>query len=1127
MRARGHTPVTFHELGGAGGANRFHQAILGAKTGPYGAAVHAYEPGDYAGMRLFTTPDGKSGFALKGDDIVSVFKHPSETASGVGSTLMKLATEEGGRRLDAFDTTLPDLYSRSGFTAVARLKWNETYKPDGWDKATFKEFKGGEPDVVFMVYDPANTKPYIKGDGAYVKSYDEGTAAQTRALAAKADHPGEGYSASARVVNGVIHTDNVYDAVLALHEGRKVELNQPRQVSTLITKLGEVTRDMIAKGEKAPKFDLCLVTVKGSNLFCADTKGIPRIEMPQLKKGTEAAFQKYLEDKGHKVEQTEERAAFLRATQSELSGSAVARISTWLRNKPDHQSNPIFVSKDNYILDGHHRWAAKVGLDAADNILGNTTSIKIARVDASITQLLQHAEDFTGGAGKVTVDQEKVRALAWAQARARARELLAKVYNEADHPRDDHGKWEDAGGGGAPASAKIGGFDFRPGGPMPSQSGYLRVDKPRSGSGGYKQRDIELFVNPTTSTVKRVARESTSKTTLGKPELTVRAVRDAPGNIFVWRAEDAVHQEVANALIDDHNIRDTDSAQWWLHDGVLGGEFPKSGTGQHEVYVKQAKEWIAAGRANAEAASPSAKALLAQWQIVRARARLLAKFNPNHEPGGSPTGGQFSSGTGSGGGEGKPGGGKSKKPAKKEDFDKAKIEIGGSGNETREKDFLDKWNTKIGIEPEEFKKQFLGGVDASMTISSNMGTSKFNVSGQIPGVGKDKGLIIGNYDRDIYPDQHLAHSSYFKLSSTSTKHNIGKQMLAGNVAVYKQLGIDTVDVTANIDVGGYAWAKYGYVPLADSWDHLRMRLQQKVTGGRGAGADTSTGNEATSWSQLSSDRQDDVRDRWMNETHSKFMSSEERSWRESGKAKDDAKHNLAEEFTDNRITTGDIPAWINEAIDGARKYREGKGEPPIPFTNRQILDAMELTYESRNGEGEDDPDILFDDKMLHDALADPSQETLPGIEPPDLSKRLTQDMRVRLTRRMVAAFDKKAEENADDVEPPSYLAESVSEYQADYWNGKSDSDKLEHAINYNMADIPREPEERPQLELKPKEDPLLTALRDPDPKSIWKVADSERGKELLLKTGWKGKLYLNDPESMARFNEYVGRVSNA
>lgn len=131
-------------------------------------------------MRLFTAPDGLSGFALKGDDIVSLFKHPASKAKGIAGTALKLAVENGGRRLDAFDTVLPKTYSEAGFKAVARLKWDETYKPDGWDKATFKEFNNGEPDVVFMVHSPGNAKLYTKGEGRTVKDYDEGTAAQQK-----------------------------------------------------------------------------------------------------------------------------------------------------------------------------------------------------------------------------------------------------------------------------------------------------------------------------------------------------------------------------------------------------------------------------------------------------------------------------------------------------------------------------------------------------------------------------------------------------------------------------------------------------------------------------------------------------------------------------------------------------------------------------------------------------------------------------------------------------------------------------------------------------------------------------------------------------------------------------------
>jgi hypothetical protein len=142
--------------------------------------VYVYDQADYAGMRMFLAEDGKAGFALKGDDIVSVFA--GEPHGGAVNAIMQLATQEGGRRLDAFDTVLPNLYGVHGFRAVARTKWNDEYSPDGWDKDTFKEFNNGEPDVVFMVHDPAYFGMYKKTDGKVIDNYDDGATAQADAL---------------------------------------------------------------------------------------------------------------------------------------------------------------------------------------------------------------------------------------------------------------------------------------------------------------------------------------------------------------------------------------------------------------------------------------------------------------------------------------------------------------------------------------------------------------------------------------------------------------------------------------------------------------------------------------------------------------------------------------------------------------------------------------------------------------------------------------------------------------------------------------------------------------------------------------------------------------------------------
>jgi len=142
-----------------------------------------YEPADYEGMRLFTSPDKKAGFAIKPDgDIVSVFSHP-DNPRGAAEHLLDVAVANGGNKLDAFDTFLPKVYAKEGFKVVARMPWNDTYAPADWDAGAMSKYNGGKPDVVFMAHDPAASKVYTPGEGVKVDSYDQGAQLQDQAIA--------------------------------------------------------------------------------------------------------------------------------------------------------------------------------------------------------------------------------------------------------------------------------------------------------------------------------------------------------------------------------------------------------------------------------------------------------------------------------------------------------------------------------------------------------------------------------------------------------------------------------------------------------------------------------------------------------------------------------------------------------------------------------------------------------------------------------------------------------------------------------------------------------------------------------------------------------------------------------
>ena len=217
---------------------------------------------------------------------------------------------------------------------------------------------------------------------------------------------GEGYSSSARLIDGVIHTNNVYDAQRALFENRRVELKQIRQVSTLIQRLGETAAEMLEQGDKAPVFNLCNVSVEGTNLFCAESKGIPRVKMPVIRAKKTKEFVAYLKGRGYSMEKGLERADHLRSTQDEIDGAKVAANMTRIDKEGFYKR--IIVSRDGYILDGHHTWAGQLGVDARDGSLKNDKHVRITRVDISITKLLAEAETWTGGKGKKAAGQDAI-----------------------------------------------------------------------------------------------------------------------------------------------------------------------------------------------------------------------------------------------------------------------------------------------------------------------------------------------------------------------------------------------------------------------------------------------------------------------------------------------------------------------------------------------------------------------------------------------------------------------------------------------------------------------------------------------------------------------------------------------
>jgi len=195
-----------------------------------------------------------------------------------------------------------------------------------------------------------------------------------------------------------------------------------QQISTVIDKLAELGKQAQQKGEKAPNFNLCQVSIPGTNLYCDGNKGIPREDMPQFKgtpepgspadklpkdkngeADTEEFFKQMLEKEGIKVsEPTNVPADRLKATQSELVGVKVAGMAKVLEQGEGHPAYgkltaPIYVSSDGYVLDGHHRWAAIVAHNAAHPDKQIPMSVRV--IDEPITPLVNRSNKFAEAIG--------------------------------------------------------------------------------------------------------------------------------------------------------------------------------------------------------------------------------------------------------------------------------------------------------------------------------------------------------------------------------------------------------------------------------------------------------------------------------------------------------------------------------------------------------------------------------------------------------------------------------------------------------------------------------------------------------------------------------------------------------
>lgn len=138
--------------------------------------------------------------------------------------------------------------------------------------------------------------------------------------------------------------------------------------------------------------DLARVKVEGADVFSKGL-GIERKDMPQIPREHRESFIQDLKLSGVSVDLEHVKPTSLRPVQSQLDAQSIGAYMR--RYEPGKEPSPVFVSADNYVLDGHHRWATQA-------------AVEIAKIDPSVrTKVFRIGLDHRAALGVMNAYNDK------------------------------------------------------------------------------------------------------------------------------------------------------------------------------------------------------------------------------------------------------------------------------------------------------------------------------------------------------------------------------------------------------------------------------------------------------------------------------------------------------------------------------------------------------------------------------------------------------------------------------------------------------------------------------------------------------------------------------------------------
>lgn len=74
----------------------------------------------------------------------------------------------------------------------------------------------------------------------------------------------------------------------------------------------------------------------------------------------------------------------------------------------------------------------------------------------------------------------------------------------------------------------------------------------------------------------------------------------------------------------------------------------------------------------------------------------------------------------------------------------------------------------------------------------------------------------------------IAYHDFLVIAEDWQCEGLSRVLLANAARSYRELGISRIVITANIALGGYVWARFGFKPTSAAWPELRREIEARL-----------------------------------------------------------------------------------------------------------------------------------------------------------------------------------------------------------------------------------------------------------------------------------------------------------